>query len=108
MPIFRTLPEILSDAWSRGIETTDLPLKEDWLSKDKATINDINTWEQIYHQPGNIGVYAAWSPFVELYIITYDLFLNTPTGIEIFDSSEKVSQRLLDFEIKLPTNIVWV
>jgi hypothetical protein len=107
MPIFKTTSEILHNCYAIA-DCAELPLKEEWLSKNTPTFDDITIWEHIYSQPGNIGVYAAWSPFVEVYVITYDLFINAPYGVEIFNSSEEIVERLAEFNIKLPTSIIWV
>jgi hypothetical protein len=108
MPIFRTLSEITDNPWTSGTESTSLPLQEEWLSSVPATLENIDTWEQVYSQPGNISVYAAWSPYVELYIIVYPVFLESNYGIEIYTSSEKTSERLSEFNIHLPVNTIWI
>ena len=104
MPIFKSTVDLLSNPWTNAEETVELPLKEEWLSTIAPTFDNINTWEQIYFQAGNIGVYAAWSPYVELYVIVYNLL----NKIEVFDSSENTVKRLNEFDIDLHTNTVWV
>jgi len=107
MPIFKTMSEVLTP-WFIGTEVNELPLKEEWLPTHSPGISDIDNWEQIYIQSGNIGVYAAWSPYVELYIIVHDLFVSTDYGVEVFSSSDSVSNRLKEFDIVLPTNLIWI
>ena len=113
MPIFKKTSDILSKPWNEGesSQVPDLPLKEEWLKPTLPTFEDIDTWEQIYYQPGNVGIYAAWSPYVELFIIVYDLFLNQPAGIEIFfgdNASKNTKNRAHQLGIDIPTNTVWV
>jgi hypothetical protein len=113
MPIFKTTNDILSKPWSDSslYQTQELPIKEEWLKTNLPTFDDIDTWEEIYYQPGNVGIYAAWSPYVELFIITHDLFLNQLSGIEIFsggDASENAKHRARQLGIVVPTNTVWV
>jgi hypothetical protein len=70
---FRTLEEILTYMWTDvGIGTINgVPEKTIWNNSKFPSINDINFWEQIYHEPGNIGIYAAHDPFVEFYIFVF-------------------------------------
>jgi hypothetical protein len=113
MPIFKTTSNILSKPWDNNYsnQIQELPLKEEWLKSSVPTFKDINTWEQIYYQPGNVGIYAAWSPFVELFIIVHDLFLASEAGVEVFaggDASENARYRASQLGISIPTNTVWV
>lgn len=113
MPIFKKTSDILSKPWvdDSAYQVQELPLKEEWLKPNLATFDDIVTWEQIYYQPGNVGIYAAWSPYVELFIIVHDLFLNLDAGVEIFsggDASENAKHRASQLGITVSTNTVWV
>jgi len=111
MPIFKKTSDIQPWADDTAYQTQSLPLKEEWLTTRLPSFSDIDTWEQIYYQPGNVGIYAAWSPYVELFIITHDLFLDQLAGIEIFsggDASENAKNRAKQLGIIVPTNTVWV
>lgn len=113
MPIFKTTNDILSKPWNDNLlnQIQELPLKEEWIKPNLPIFEDIVTWEQIYYQPGNVGIYAAWSPYVELFIITHDWFLNQSAGIEVFsggDASENTKRRAQQLGITIPTNTVWV
>jgi hypothetical protein len=113
MPIFKKTTEILSKPWNDNFlnQVHELPRKEEWLKSSPATFDDIDTWEQIYYQPGNVGIYAAWSPYVELFIIVHDLFLSQSVGVEVFsgdNASENTKYRANRLGIVIPTNTVWV
>ena len=104
MPIFKTTPEILDLSWRLSNPSTIPPLKEEWLTNRTATIDDVDVWEEIYLQPGNIGVYAAWSPYTELYIIVHSLFQE----VEEYHSSTDAKLRMEEFGIELSENRIWV
>ena len=89
MAIFKTIEQIKQDIWSNSSDEILDPLKfpKQNLLYDKKrsySVEDIECWQEIYYQPGNIGLYAAWSPYVECYIIVHNLFLNSSAGIEIY------------------------
>jgi hypothetical protein len=90
--MFKKTQEILNDNSLNVLkvknQSTKLPAQLDWDYTRKATLKDIVLWEEIYRQPGNIGIYAAWSPYVEFYIIVYELFLGTGYEIETFYGSK--------------------
>jgi hypothetical protein len=107
MPVFKTTDEILTNRWEVGQETIDLPRRYEWIKSRTVEFSDITTWEQIYFQPGNIGIYAAWSPYVEMYVITYNLLdyytvhFGEDAGKAVFQTADKLG-------ITLPINQVWV
>ena len=116
MAIFKTTSEILTSVWDNKCEEitdpSDFPKRVTYQGNyNSLKLEDIETWEEIYFEEGNIGVYAAWSPYVEFYIITYNLFLDTRYGIKVFkgpSASESVIQELKKYNIQLPTNRIWV
>lgn len=113
MPIFKTTNDILNNPWANDADfcVDELPIKEEWIVDTPATFDDIQVWEQIYNQPGNIGVYAAWSPYVEIYIIVYNLFVKSPYGIEVFlgaNASEQIIEKMQELDVDLTTNYVWI
>lgn len=68
---FRTLNEIITYSWSNiGYgKVNGVPVQSIQLEKYDLEIVDVKYWEQIYHAPGNIGIYAAHDPLVEFYIV---------------------------------------
>lgn len=107
MPVFKTTDEILNSPWKEGQVMPDLPIRHEWVKSRKIEFSDVTIWEQIYFQPGNIGIYAAWSPYVEMYAITYNLLGH----YEIYSgesAGNQVYQRAHLLGISLPVNTVWV
>jgi hypothetical protein len=108
MPVFKTLSNILISSWEPTIESkfclskTVSILPEKKLSRGIKSVEDIELWEQIYHQIGNFGIYAAWSPYAEIYIIVYYMFSKLPGGIQVYYSSEDVYQKARALGVTLP------
>ena len=108
MPVFKTLPNILISSWEPTIESkfclskTVSVLPDKKLSQEIKSIKDIELWEQIHHQIGNFGIYAAWSPYAEIYIIVYYMFSKLPGGIEVYYDPEEVYQKARTLGVALP------
>jgi hypothetical protein len=88
MNILRTFDSIIENVWGdkdsgNCITNTSspVPLYEEWDYNKKVDILDIKIWEQLYHDPGNLGLFASWSPYIEYYILIYYPFLDTDAGI---------------------------
>jgi hypothetical protein len=107
MIIFKTTKQILDAPWNTGVEAEEYPFKHEWLLDRRPMFEDVKIWEQIYFQPGNIGIYAAWSPYVEVYAIYYGAlgYLEKITGL---DAGKKVYDIATNIGITLPINRVWV
>lgn len=112
MTVYRTTKEILSDSWEETFPSIDnYPPREYCTTWRDLSYKDINLWEQIYHVPGGISVYAAWDPYTELYILVHDLFKTMPSGIEEYygiDAERKLLEKLLRLGITLTKNKVWI
>jgi hypothetical protein len=108
MYIFKTTEEISSNFWEIGqIHDDDfLPIKEEWLEKTSPVFEDIKLWEQLHFEPGNLGLYIAYNPYVELYLIVFNL-LSTETK-EIFYSAEQTKERLEEFGVTLNLGKLWM
>lgn len=113
MPIFKTTQYIFNNPW--GVELDNiipvsnsyLPPKTNWSANEPPTIKDIKTWEQLYYKSGEVGIYAAWNPYTDFYIIVHNLFINTPFGVEIFhgiNAADNVWNRAKELGIELPTS----
>ncbi len=84
MPIFKSTFNILKKCdedeafdskWFSG-DTLQLPPKIDWDYKRPLQIEDIDIWEVLYEASNGIGVYAAWLPYAEFYMITTGINYN--------------------------------
>lgn len=103
MTIFKLTSEILNPVWEESNHIQP-PITEQWHNQREITIEDVSIWEQIYRQPGNIGIYAAYSPFFEFYVIIYELFLNSPQGIVTYtgeDAPSIIYNKALELRIDL-------
>jgi hypothetical protein len=104
---FKLTKEILNLYWDNSPpKSITPPITEDWHNQREITIEDVSIWEQIYRQPGNFGIYAAYTPYAEFYIVVYELFLNTPQGIVTYrgtDAPSMVYNKALEMGIDLST-----
>jgi hypothetical protein len=89
-----------------------LPPKRDWDYKREMKIEDVDIWEVIYEQGGRLGVYAAWCPYAEFYMILPGWYaLQNGHGIETYygaGAMQKVKQRMFDLQIPVWQNTQWV
>jgi len=110
MKIFKSSQEIFSDPWfekSPNIGTC-LPVRESWKKQEPIQISDVFQWEQIYYLPGDLGIYAAWNPYDDFFIIVHDLFLKNSKGIEIFRDQWALINRARDLGIDLEKQEIWI
>ena len=95
MPLLKTTSYIFNHPWSTAIENladnpgiSSVTTQKTWTANNSISINDVVLWEQIYYDSGQIGIYAAWDPYEEFYLIVHNLFINTNFGVEIFSGIE--------------------
>jgi hypothetical protein len=78
MPVFKTTHNILkrydedelyTENWMDS-NTLVLPPKIDWDYNREMIIEDVDIWEVLYEGAGGKGVYAAWLPYAEFYMVT--------------------------------------
>jgi hypothetical protein len=83
---------------------------EDPIDDNVPVIDDIVYWQQIYYQPGLIGVYIAHQPKHEFYLIVYNMFVHEPKGVETFfgeDAVLNLLSRCRELGVHLPIDIEW-
>ena len=99
-----------------------LPPKVDWDYNREMIVEDVDLWEVLYEASGGIGVYAAWLPYAEFYMITTGLdFRNAARyvneipyydrQIETFygpGAQEKLIKRTRELGISLSIHQSWV
>ncbi len=127
MPIFKTTLNILKivDAdelhdrnWMDS-DTLQLPPggpdnpKLKWDYSREMTVDDVDIWEVLYEASGGIGVYAAWLPYAEFYMITTGCIPKTINDriIETYygpNSQKQVYARATELGIPLTVNTVWI
>jgi hypothetical protein len=61
--------EVFNENWMDS-DTIILPPKTEWTYDREMIVEDVDIWEIIYEASGGIGVYAAWAPFAEFYMLT--------------------------------------
>lgn len=116
MPIFKSTKEILENPWVNAhgrttANTSGLPCHYEWDNSCLITVTDIRIWEQLFFQEGNLGIYVAWDPFAEFYMITYNMFLNTSYGIQTFQgptAGQEVYNVAKELGIELSFKNVWI
>jgi hypothetical protein len=112
--IFKSTYQILNNPWKEDVPNIDpfpavKPPASPWESDSLITISDIILWEQIYYEPGVIGVYAAWDPNDEFYLVTYNFLLGENTGYKTFygdNCVDAVIEELQTLGINLPVRTV--
>ena len=48
----------------------ELPPSPKWDYQREMTIEDVDIWEVLVENGGGVGVYAAWCPYAEFYLVT--------------------------------------
>jgi hypothetical protein len=64
--------EVFNHNWMDSDKVVTPPRVE-WDYSRELTIDDIDIWEVLHEQGGGWGVYAAWCPYAEFYLITTGL-----------------------------------
>lgn len=133
MPIFKSTYNILTkydedEVYDKNWLDRDsiyLPPKTDWDYGREMQVEDVDIWEVLYEASDGIGIYAAWSPYAEFYLITkgvnysngprfYERNGNTPYWdrfIETFygpGAQTKTLKRAKELNIPVPTFNTWV
>jgi hypothetical protein len=105
--IITTIEQILSNSWNETKnEVFPMRTPAKWLESKTLELDDIKLWEEIFYQPGLIGVYASWDPYEEFYIIVHNLHLHH-NFFETFvgaSASNLVVERCKLFGIELSYN----
>lgn len=119
MPFFKSSYNIFKDP------SSDEVFDENWMDSDKLVlpptikwdysremkIEDVDIWEVIYYQGGGLGLYAAWMPYAEFYMITHHLLLYKNDAIETYygqGASEKAYKRAIELGMPITKNKIWV
>ena len=61
--------EVFNPNWMDR-DTVQMPPSPPWLEQRPPRVDEIDIWEVICEWSGLSGVYAAWCPHAELYIVT--------------------------------------
>jgi len=77
MPFFKTTYNIVVDSGehfeSKWMDSNELqlPPKQDWDYSRELNIDDVDLWEVIYEDSATFGLYAAWLPYAEFYLMRF-------------------------------------
>lgn len=109
--IFKDFGEVFDPNWMDSDKPV-YPPKYDWDYKRELQIEDVDIWEVLYEQTGSIGVYAAWCPYAEFYMVRVGWCMETQGyGVETYygpEAQQGVKKRMKELGIPLFTNKVWV
>lgn len=92
--VLKSTYQIINDPWSIVDDKVYTHQSPRWNYDKPITFKDVVTWEQVYHQPGNIGIYIAHSPREEFYAVVYDLFSKESAGVKTFYGDSAVADIL--------------
>ena len=87
MPVFRTTDQIFKggivfeENWLDAPEGQfDYPTPDGfWFSKKEIRVEDVDFWEVIKESGGGNGIYAAYQPYAEIYLVRHN-----ETIVEVF------------------------
>jgi hypothetical protein len=67
--VFENNEELYSEAIAKenGIY---IPETWDWDGSSQVSVDDVIIWECLFEKTGPSGIYAAWAPYEEFYIVT--------------------------------------
>lgn len=63
--------EVFDPNWM-DYDSVQMPPHPAWTEKRPPRVEEIDIWEVISEWSGLSGVYAAWCPYAELYIVTHN------------------------------------
>jgi hypothetical protein len=116
--IFVDLQEFFNENWMDTDVAYVPPSLGKWDYSREMTIDDVDLWEVIYEQGGGVGVFAAYSPMAEFYMIrTGGVDKNLQShgqnyhGIELFygrNALRRTVKRMDELGIPYPKNQIWV
>lgn len=108
----KTFNDIKNSVWSSKESKLDLTTGETfWDYEKNPRIDDVNLWEELYYVPATVGIYAAYDPYIEYYIIVYNLFIDQDAGLEEFygpGANKKIWEKAKVLGIELPTATMWI
>jgi hypothetical protein len=109
--IFKDSGEYFDPNWMDS-DKVILPPKIDWDYSRELKIEDVDIWEVVYEQGGGVGIYAAWMPYAEFYIVRAGWQLESKGhGVETYygqGAQDAVIKRAKDLGISISTKKAWV
>ena len=113
--------EAFNSKWMES-DSLILPPNTPWDYKRELQIEDVDLWEVLYEASHGIGLYAAWLPYAEFYLITTSFNLNNSAkiinGFCYWDKNfetyygpgaqQQVIRRCQELQIPYRLNQMWV
>jgi hypothetical protein len=120
MPMFKSTQNIFKDVYNDEVFNENwmdsnkliLPNNKKWDYKKDLKIEDVGIWEIIYESGGGFGVYAAYDPYAEFYMIkpSWNL-IELGFDIEIFygkNAVDSLVERMIFFNVPFSLKKIWV
>lgn len=119
MSTFKTSKDIFIEPWNSEIYNENdfdkpfasFPPSQPWDYKRELKVEDIDIWEEIYFAGGGSGLYAAWMPYAEFYMITINIHWIGHGSIETFygpGSSDMAYKRCIELGFPIFLNKIWI
>lgn len=119
MPFFKTTQDIFKEPWRSELTDHNIfdkpfasfPPSAPWDYKRELKIEDVDIWEEIYFGGGGDGLYAAWMPYAEFYMITIKIHNINNGSIETFygkNASSSAHKRCLELGFPIFLNKIWI
>ena len=109
--IFKTNgEEVTQSSWLTGENKIHTPKTDKWDYKRELVVEDIEIWEALYEDSWGLGIYAAYRPYAEFYMIKY----TNITGVDVLDtfygagSQDKIIKFMVENNIPFQLQKVWV
>lgn len=81
-------------------DTLYMPPSPEWKSDRPIKFEDVDIWEVVVEESGPIGVYAAWCPYEEYYVVMK--YWKIVAEFEGYMANERLEQYLIQNNIQYP------
>ena len=118
MPLFRSNKDIFQTAgeevaerhWFDYEDVMYTPKINKWDYKRELKVDDIDIWEAMYEDSWGLGIYAAYRPYAEFYMIKHvdyqgNTVLDTYYGA---GAQDRIIKFMVENNIPVEMNQVWV
>ena len=110
--IFQDNGEYFESHWMNSNKRI-MPTTKTWDYSRELQIENIDIWEVVWEGAGGWGIYAAWSPFAEYYMLKIGVSSGNSNNmsIETFygsNAQNKLIKRAESLNIKLNLTQSWV
>jgi len=118
MPLYRTNKDIFVTGgeevpdkfWFDRENVLYTPKTGKWDYKRELTVDNIEIWEAIYEDSWGLGIYAAYEPYAEFYMIKHVNYQGT-TVLDTYygaGAQDKIIKYMIENNIPFSTHKIWV